>query len=246
MRRAVTAIWTLLFGVVLALLPGPERDRIARETGLDAARCSFLLGLVEGLTGLSLYVLGGLAFMRASAAGASMAMLEHWWAGLTSAHFGGAGVTSWIVWPLVPAAWPSVYLAVVGLVRVAAFVITREAVGEPAVIVILRGVQRFRRTRARARKLRELGPERPDELDPLGSGWRVLTARPKVDWGEQTTVEIDGRHYRIADVAEIRRGPWTSIAYRLEPQPDHAIVRRLVVYDPPTDVEGDRAAHQEK
>jgi len=220
---------------LLALLPSPERDRLARRTGLDAPLCSFLLGLLQGGIGLATYMWAGLAFMRASSMGVSIFMIENWQPGLTSGDFGGAGILSWLVWLIHPVSWPFAYLALVGLLRVCAFVITREAVGEPVVFVALRSVQALRRRSDERKELKPLGPPRPDRLKRQGEGWEVVTCRPKPDWDEIATLEIDGQHFVITAVRRCHDGPWVSLVYRLEPMHEQALVRRLIRFERPGD-----------
>jgi len=212
---------------LLALLPSPERDRLARRTGFDAPACSFLFGMVQGGIGLALYGIGGLAFMRASSMGVSMFMLENWQSGLTTTDMAGGAMLSWLVWLVHPMSWPTAYLALVGLLRVCTYAITREAVGEPVVLIGLRVVQSIGRRRGERRELRTLGPIRPDRLTPDGEGWEIVSCRPKPGWDEIATIEIDAEHFVVTGVERRKEGPWVSLVYRLEPMHEQAIVRRL-------------------
>ena len=218
---------------LLALLPSPERDRLARRTGLDAPLCSFLFGLVQGGVGLAAYLWAGLAFMRASSMGVSIFMLENWWPGLSNTDLAGGAVVSWLVWLIHPISWPLAYLALVGLLRVCAFAITREAVGEPVILVALRVFQAVGIRRAERKELKPFGPERPDRVRRRGAGWEVSTCRPKPDWDEIATVEIDEGHFVVSSVHRRVDGPWVSLVYRLEPMQELAIVRRLVRFEKP-------------
>jgi hypothetical protein len=233
MRIIGTAALDIARCILLALLPSPERERLARRTGLDAPLCSFLFGAVQGTVGLGLYLWAGIAFIRASSTGVSMLMLENWWPGLTNTHISAGGVVSWLVWLIHPISWPFSYLALVGLLRVSAFVITREAVGEPVVLVALRAVQALRRHRDERKELEPFGPPRADRLRRLGEGWEVVTCRPKPDWDEVATVEIDGEHFEIAEIRRCEDGQWVSLVYRLEPMHEQKIVRRLVRFERP-------------
>jgi hypothetical protein len=217
----------------LALLPSPERDRLARSAELDAPICSFLFGLVQGGIGVATYMIAGLAFMRASSMGVSMWMLENWWPGLTNTHMAGGAVVSWLVWLVHPVSWPFAYLALVGLLRVAAFAITREAVGEPLVWAGLRLGQGLWRWRAARREVSALGPPRRDRVVRRGRGWLIISARPKDGWDTIATVEIDDDFYSIVEVERQTGGRWDSIVYHLEPLEDQAIIRRLVQFKIP-------------
>jgi len=218
---------------LLALLPSPERDRLARRTGLDAPLCSFVFGLVQGGVGLTAYLWAGLAFIRASSMGVSMTMIENWRPGLSNTDLAGGGVVSWIVWLIHPMSWPLAYAALVGLLRVCAFAITREAVGEPIVLAVLRVVQSAGRRREERREIKTLGPVRPDRVRKSGAGWEVVTCRPKAGWDEIATVEIDGKHFVVSGVRRRDDGPWVSLVYRLDLMQEQAIVRRLVRFEKP-------------
>jgi hypothetical protein len=231
MRRIAAAASAIGNCFLLALLPSPERDRLARRTGLDAPLCSFLFGLVEGGVGLTLYLWAGVAFMRASSMGVSMFLLENWWPGLTNTHMAGGAVVSWLVWLIHPISWPFAYLALVGLVRLCAFAITREAVGEPLLLLALRIVQSLSRQRRERRELREMGPQRPDRVRRSGKGWEIVSCRPKPGWDEIATVEIAGSYYSIADIRRRRDGAWVSLVYRLQPAHEQTIVRRLLRFE---------------
>jgi hypothetical protein len=114
-----------------------------------------------------------------------------------------------------------------------AFAITREAFGEPFVVLLVRIAQRF--VRRRGRRLREaaLGPSRPDRFSRKGSEAIVVSCRPKPGWDEAATIEIGDRYYRVAAVEEVSEGVWLSIAYRLREQDPTSAIRRLVPYRPP-------------
>ena len=239
MRTIGSAVLAIGQCFLLALLPSPDRDRLARRTGLDAPLCSLLFGMVQGVVGLGTYMWAGLAFMRASSMGVSMFMLENWRPDLTSAHLGGGAILSWLVWLIHPVSWPLAYLALVGLLRVCAFAITREAVGEPLVLVVLRTVQAVVRRRDEKKELKALGPPRPDRMRRKGVGWEIVTCRPKPDWDEIATVEIDDEHYVVTSVRRRDDGPWVSLVYRLAPMHEQAIVRRLVRFERPAGSSGD-------
>jgi hypothetical protein len=233
MRIIGTAALAMGQCVLLALLPSPERDRLARRSGLDAPLCSFLFGAVQGAVGLGLYLWAGLAFIRASSSGTSMVMLENWWPGLTNTHIAGGAVVSWLAWLVLPISWPFAYPALVGLARVCAFVITREAVGEPVVVVALRATQALVRRRGERAELKPYGPPRSDRLRRRGDGWEVETCRPKEGWDDVATIEIDGEHFVVNQIRRSEAGPWVSLVYRLEPMHEQAIVRRLIRFKKP-------------
>jgi hypothetical protein len=225
---------TVLQGLLAALLPAPERQAYARRHGFDAPRWSLGLGLVQGGLGAALFVVFGLAFMRGVSSDLSTALLENWDPSLTSTHFRGTGMMGWLVWLIWPTSWPWSYLALVGLVRCATFAITREAVGEPLLIPILRVLQARRRQGAERRRLEELGPPRSDRIRRVGEALEVVASRPKPDWEPSvTTVEIAGDYFRVEAVEERFDGRWVSLVYRLRPASETGAIRRLVHYRTP-------------
>lgn len=223
----------LLQGLWVALLPAPERLHFARRHQLDAPVWSLFLGLLQGGLGLVLFVVGGLAFTRGVSADLSRALLENWEPGLSTTHFRATGLIGWLAWLIWPASWPRSYLALVGLGRCAAFVITRDAFGEPLLLPALRAVQRVTRGREASRREAELGPLRSDRLSRNGDEAVVVTCRPKPGWDEAVTVEIGERYYRLAAVEERQEGAWKSIVYRLREQDPTSAIRRLVTYRSP-------------
>jgi hypothetical protein len=231
----LAAFRNLGVGLLVALLPSPERDRLARSHYLDAPRWSLEIGLLQGLAGVSLFIMGGLAFMRPAATDQSMILFEDWFPGLSPTHFQGLGIINWFAWFLYPVSWPLIYLALVGLARCTAFAVTREAVAEPVVWISLRTVQTIRaRSTARA-NLARLGPDRPDRLVPgAANEIVVVTCRKKPDWTPAATVALGDRYYKVEAVEECPDGEWNALAYRLREQHESVIIRRYVEYNPPT------------
>jgi hypothetical protein len=225
------------FGLLAGLLPSPERERLARAQGVDPPRWSLDLGLVELAIGAWRFVSGGLAFMRPAAASQSMTLLEHWWPGLTTAHFQGLGILNWLAWFLHPGSWPWAYLSVVGLTRCVAFAVTREAVAEPVVCLALRLGQRLARGLDATRRRRRLGPIRPDRvITSRDGGLIVLTRREKRGWQGPVTVEVGDRYYRLVAIEERPDAEWNVLTYVLREEPQGSLIRRLLRYEPPGDL----------
>jgi hypothetical protein len=223
----------LLRGLLVALLPSPERDDLARDHGHDTPRWSLLVGLVQGPVGLALFFSGGLAFMRGSSVVMSWALLENWQPGLSTNDIRATGLVGWLAWFLNPLAWPAAYVALIGLARCLTFAITREAMGEPLVIAALRLTQAWKRRFRIRRREADLGPIRPDKLLREGDNLVILACREKEGWRPAVTVEIKGRCYGLAGVEEVADGPHRAIAYHLAPLPPGALIRRLIRYSPP-------------
>ncbi|MDX1387845.1 MAG: hypothetical protein R3344_01565 [Acidobacteriota bacterium] len=234
MKYLLAGIRNLAVGIVVAMLPSPERERLAREYYLDAPRWSVEVGLLQGFSGVTLFLLGGLAFMRPAATGQSMILIDNWFPGLSTTHFQGLGLINWLAWFLFPLSWPFAYLALVGLMRCVAFAVTREAVAEPIVWGALRFVQATRTRSAAACRDRKLGPPRPDRVEPgEGTDLVVYACREKEGWIPAATIAVGERYYRITSVEERPDGAWHAVVYRLREQHAGAIIRRFVEYSPP-------------
>jgi hypothetical protein len=224
-------------GPLVALLPPPERDRIAHRLDVSPPHWSFAIGLVEALAGTALYIQRGLAWMCPAMQAQGMAVLENW-EGLrehghriTNATINWGGLLTWFGWNLQPEAWLLIGIATVGVFRCAAFAIAGEAVAEPAVWAGLRGCQLLRR-RARARwRAAALGPPRPDTFLRERGDLVILTPREKPDWNRRVTVEVRGRFYQLLRVEDRPDGVWRAIAYVLREQPDEEVVRGLARYE---------------
>ena len=233
MESLTYLIRRLFQGLWVALLPAPERQRFARRHQLDPPRWSLFLGFVQGGLGVVLFVLGGLAFMRGISGDLSQGLLDHWQPGLSSTHVRATGLIGWLAWLVWPASWPRSYLALIGLGRCLAFAITREAFGEPLVLLVVRAVQRVEGRRRARRREAELGPLRSDRLSRDGDEIVVVSCRPKPGWDEAATVEIEDRYYRVEGVEERADAAWTSLVYRLREQDPTSAIRRLLRYRPP-------------
>ena len=223
---------TFLRGLWTALLPSPERREHAREHGLDAPRWSAGFGFVQGGVGVFLFVAGGIAFFRGVSGDLSQVLLENWQPGLDSTHFRATGLVGWLAWLVWPGSWPWSYLAVVGLARVISFAITREAMGEPVLIPVLRVVQRFAGQRRARRRAAAFGPPRRDRIVPEGAGLVVLSAGDKPGWEPGVTVELEDRYYRLEAVEERIDGAWRCMAYLLVEAGGVSVIRKLFRYDP--------------
>ncbi len=222
----------IVIGIVSALLPAPERNRITAERGISPAPWSFGLGLIQLVVGIALFLDGGVAYMRGEAMLLSALLLENWDPSMTTNHFRAAGALGWFFWLTHPLAWAFGSIAVIGIVRITAFVASREPVAEPLVWAALRTAQELRRQVALRRRETRLGPLRPDRLVPGDAGeLQVVSCREKSGWTEWVAIEIDERHYRLVEIEETRDGDWEAIGYRLRPIGPGELIRRLVRYE---------------
>jgi len=233
----------LLRGLLIAILPSPERDNLARKHGHNAPRWSFIFGLIQGPIGAGLFIVGGLAFMRGASVIMAWGMLENWQPGMTTNDIRATGVIGWIGWFLHPLAWPPAYLAMVGLVRCCAFAITREAMGEPVVIAAMRLTQLWSKKQRLKLREAELGPIRPDRLLKRNDNLVILTCREKPEFRQEVTIEVEERFYRLTGVEERQDGQYRTLAYRLAPTERGAVIRRLVRYVPPRTAPRDGIPH---
>ena len=224
-----------LRSLLAAMLPSPERERYARDRALDAPRWSLGVGSVQLVAGTLLFLVLGLGFIRTGSVAGGWYLIRNWQAGLTTQHMQGMGLIHWLAWFVHPVSWPLVYVAVIGLVRLVAFVATREAVGEPLVLAGMRIVQRRRARKAELGFQQRLGPFRRDRIVPVGDReLLVLSSREKPEWTDTVTVTYDGRYFKCVEVGLQPDDAWQVLAYRLREEPPGAIIRRLVRYDGPS------------
>ena len=213
MLKTILVLFSLAVrGVISALLPPPERDRVIGGYPISAARWSLYIGLIGGGGGLYFYMSGALAFIVPLGGDQGVALLDTAAPGYVSL----GGLLAWLAWQLQPEAWLFSYLALVGFARVLAFLITGEAIAEPSVLLPLRAVQWLTGGYRKKRRLAELGPERPDRaLVEKGCDLVILSCREKPELDELATIKVGGRFYRLLDVEDIADGRWRSLTYRL-------------------------------
>lgn len=217
-------------GLYAAILPSPERDGFANAYDVDVARWSLLVGVVEMFVGFLLYIDGALAFMAVLGSEQTQALMENYRPGMVYAVW--SGTLGWLAWHLQPEAWLYTTLALTGSARFLAFLITREAFGEPIVWATLRAYQTARDALRGASRRRKLGPERPDSaIVEDGCDLVVVSSREKDGWDELATIQVGDRFYRLIDVEERLEGRWISLAYRLREAGRNEPIRALVRSD---------------
>lgn len=218
-------------GLIAAFLPSPERDRVVAGYPISPPRWSVFVGLIEGTVGFLSYIMGALAFM--GPLGGDLGLLQPY------VHLGG--IITWFAWHLQPRAWLYLYFALTGFVRAMAFLITREAVAEPALWLPLRTAQWLRNRYRRLRRSSKLGPVRPDRaFVEAGCDLVILSSREKPEWDELATIRVGERFYQLADVEERSDGRWQAIAYRLNEIAGRDIGIKLLTSDvePPAELPG--------
>lgn len=223
--------------LLAALLPVAEREALVRR-GAEPLDWSVLLGLVEFFLGGAMLVADALAFFppRADAAASRLLEIAEMTPQEIQAHpeIGHVGAVIWLDWTLRPFTWLLASVALVGVVRLVAFGVSREVVGEPLVWLAVRAAQAVGRLLHGSRDLLRFGPERPDRVirEP-GSDLVVLSCRPKPDWNERITIEIGERFYFLRRVEERQDGTWWAYAHVLHEMELNEIIRSLIRYIPP-------------
>jgi hypothetical protein len=200
-----------LLDLLAALLPAQERSALVRH-GAEPLVWSVLLGLVEFFVGGSLIVSDAMAWFQPMADAAATRIMEmdprELAASPDNKAVGHVGAVIWV-----------------------AFGVTREVVGEPLVWAAVRIAQAARRLLHGSQDLLRFGPERPDRLlHEAESDLIVLSARPKLEWNERVTIEIDERFYRLRRTEERQDGTWWAYAYLLREAEPGEIIRALVRY----------------
>src|SRR6185295_8602924 len=104
------------------------------------------------------------------------------------------GSVVWLSWAFHPLTWLLLSIPLVGIARLVAFGVSRDAVGEPLVWFVLRAAQAMRRLLDTLQRRRRFGPLRPDRaVRGKDGGLVVMSCRPKPDWNERITIEIGER-----------------------------------------------------
>lgn len=223
----------LLMGLLAALLPDPERGDFTRRHGVDPAGWSAFLGLAELFGGGAVVFSNGLNhFQRLTDQHAAYLMenvdpkdFEAAW----SAYVGSGPLTV-LHWLVQPWTWVLISIPVVGVVRLVAYAVNQQAVGEPAVWAGVRLAQFLGRRLGQSRDLLRYGPERPDRIVPSPGGLTILACRPKPDWNPLVTIEIRERFYRVLRTEERQDGQWWVYAYVMREMPESEVIRYLIRY----------------
>jgi len=235
LRHLVEQLRLVILGVTAALMPSPEGQRLANRWGVDAAAFSIVLGFVEAAGGGLLWFFGGVAAVTGTSPLLGMTLLENWFPGLDPVHFMGAGLLALATWLVHPLAWLLALIGLTGAVRIIAFVANREAVGEPVVWAVVRlGQLTIRGTRTK-RRVGDLGPPRPDRLQYEGiSGLRIVSSRDRPEWGDGTTLEVDGRFFAYVGASDVRDGMYGAVRYEFTELEPNEVLRNPQPYRPLT------------
>ncbi len=223
--------------LVAALVPAAERERLIRR-GAEPAGVSLLLGLGELFLGARALIGNALAAFQGTSEAMAVRVMELDPQVLNSVEakqaitLGGAVV--WFVWALHPLTWLLASVPLVGLARLTAFAVNREAVGEPAVWAVLRAGTGLAALGRALRLRHRYGPRRPDRLlRAPGGGLVVLSARLKSDWNEHVTLAIGEGFYRVQRVEERPDRGFRAWAYLLREADPNEVFRGLLRYETP-------------
>jgi hypothetical protein len=77
---------------------------------------------------------------------------------------------------------------------------------------------------------RDFGPEAPDEIQNVDRNEIVILCARQKDWNPAITVRYKGLDYHPETPVRVKQGNYFRYSYRLVPQYEHEIIRRLVVY----------------
>lgn len=219
-------------------MPARERFDLERR-GAEPLGWSLLLGFVELFLGVVLLVGSAQSYIEPRArivSDQAVEMMESGQIQTSDEAFGAlmSGSVIWLSWAVQPLTWLLASVALTGTARLVAFGVSRDVVGEPLVWLGLRIAQTMGGLLGASRDKLRFGPERPDQVvrEP-GSDLVILSARPKPEWSERVTIEIEERFYRLRRVEERQNGTWWVYAYVLEEAPSSEIIRGLVRYVPP-------------
>jgi len=232
----VDRLVALLAGVLSALLPVEPRAAVVRRYGVDPPFWSGLLGVVEALGGALWLVddylrrVRGLVDQGVDAALA--AGFEEHPADTLAVMWSGS--FAWLRWLTSPLTLFVVLAMITGAVRLVSFGLNREAVGEPLMWLGWRVWRGLRRSGLAAEHAVRFGPARPDRVLPTDDGGLlVLTSAPRPEWNELVTIEVGERFFRLAEVGEHRDGGLLWHSYRLREEDSSAVIRALLLYEPP-------------
>jgi hypothetical protein len=225
--------------ILAALVPAAERDELIRRHDAEPVAWSVILGILEFYLGGRLLLTNAIAYFQTTTNVIAAQVVEHMDPRLLDSFENRvaifwSGSLVWLAWALRPLTWLLASIPLVGLLRLAAFGINQDAVGEPLVWAGLRAAQAVRRGIGHIQRRRRFGPLRPDRmLRGRDGALVVLSCRPKPDWNERITIEIDERFYRLQRVEERRDGAWWVHAHLLREAHPNEIFRGLIRYEPP-------------
>ena len=217
----------------LAVAQLPERVKVRppwREYSTTSAHA--VSGLAEALGGVALFATGLLSFARSFSRGPGYTYLAHQ-PTLHHGDFLAMGALGYLSFVLHPLGMVSIFLLAEGVVRSLAAALTGGRPGLAVLSVPHWVFLRLQRLAASVRLDNALGPPRPDVVllpDVTPDGSLVIVSRDRKDWSDVQVVELDGRFYRLVDLALVRDGRLHSWRYRFRGLDPAEIIRGTVVH----------------
>jgi len=226
-RRGLLGFWS-------ALLPASERERLQARLAYDVPTvpASWALATVQlGL--IPVWALVGLSFANSVAGLQAEAILATEVPPLfIEAMLGSVGL-GLLAYLISPPGLVLEYVIITGAVRVAGLVASDRPTGDP-LVTLLAWLKRLAGAEIhQQRRLRALGPLRPDKVHPDGRGLLVLSSRDKPDWNERVTIEYEGAFYRLVGQEDRPHDRWVDVAYLLRRQKPGELIRSLVKLETP-------------
>ncbi len=229
--------------ILATLLPAQERDELIRRYDAEPFVWSAVLGILEFYFGGKLLLANALSYIQTETDRLATYVVAHLdsqpldtFEKSLAVTWGGSVV--WLAWALRPMTWLLFSIPLVGIARLVAFGVSRDAVGEPLVWLGVRATQALRRLFAKIERRRRFGPLRPDRLlRGKGGDLIVLSCRPKSDWNERITIEINERFYRLQRVEERQDGAWWAHAHVLQEADPNEVFRGLIRYEAPARIQ---------
>ena len=226
-RRVLLGFWS-------ALLPASERERLQERIDNDVpvVGASWALAVAQ-IALIPLWSLVGLSYARVVAGIQADAILGTPAPPLfIEAMLGSVGL-GMLAFLFSPLGLLLEYMIVTGVVRVAGLVASDRPTGDP-IVTLLAWLRRLAGDEIRQRRrLRTLGPWRPDRILPDGRGLLVLSARDKPDWDDRVTIEHGGKFYRLVRREDRPHDRWIDVTYVLRRQQKGELIRTLVRLEAP-------------
>ena len=115
-------------------------------------------------------------------------------------------------------------------IRLITFAILKEPLASLFCFVPVELYKLFKKHWTRFSERRDFGPEAPDEIQNGDQSQIVILSARQKDWNPAITVRYQGLDYHPEVPVRVRQGNYFRYSYRLVRQPEHEIIRRLVVY----------------
>ena len=142
----------------------------------------------------------------------------------------GLGAMTFLSFLISPIGLATLFFFGEGVLRAFSAAVTREPCGSLPLFLLERGLAAARAGLGAARGRLHDGPLCADLLVRDPAGLLVIHTCRARPWGETTTLQIDGEHFRIDRYQET--GPPRRHTYRLCRAPARHVIRQLVVYHP--------------